>query len=255
VVYAYCLLLRKPFVIDAHSGAFRNPKWRTLRGMQYWLCRRACATIVTNEHLASLVTSRGGRALIVPDVPVKFSSVPAPPAHEGFTVACVTSFGHDEPIEAIFESARRLPGVTFYMTGNPTDSAHVVTRKPPNVILTGFLDVSRYGALLQSAGVVLTLTTHDHTMLRGAYEAIYQGTPVILSDFGVLRAAFDEGALHVDNTPEAIVAAVLQMRREREEYRRGSLRLRARKEQRWSESKAALLTVLQNARPRGKASV
>jgi glycosyltransferase involved in cell wall biosynthesis len=243
-VYAYCVVARTPFVIDAHSGAFRNPKWRMLRGLQYWLCRRACATIVTNEHLASLVTSRGGAAVIVPDVPVRFSLVSAPPPGDGFTVTCVTSFGHDEPLAAILEAARRLPGVTFYMTGNPEGARHLLTDKPPNVVLTGFVDVPRYAGLLQSVGAVMALTTEEHTMLRGAYEAIYQGTPIIVSDSAVLREAFNEGALHVDNSPEAIVAAVLQMRREREEYRRGSERLRARKEERWKTSKSALLAAL-----------
>jgi glycosyltransferase involved in cell wall biosynthesis len=243
-VYIYCLVARTPFVIDAHSGAFRNPKWRMLRGLQYWLCRRARATIVTNEHLASLVTHRGGAAVIVPDVPVRFSRVEPLPAENGFTVACVTSFGHDEPIAAIFESARRLPDVTFYMTGNPAGALQVLSDKPRNVILTGFLDVPRYGGLLQSAGVVMALTTEDHTMLRGAYEAIYQGTPIIISNSALLREAFDEGALHVDNTPDGIEEAVLQMRREREHYRRGSLRLRTRKEQKWGASRTALLAAI-----------
>ena len=248
VVYLYCLVARTPFVIDAHSGAFRNPKWRMLRGLQYWLCRRARATIVTNEHLASLVTNRGGAAVIVPDVPVRFSSVEPPPPGNGFTVACVTSFGHDEPIAAIFESARRLPDVTFYMTGNPKGASHALNEKPGNVILTGFLDVPRYAGLLQSAGVVMALTTEDHTMLRGAYEAIYQGTPIIISDSALLRTAFNEGALHVDNTPDGIVEAVLQMRRDREHYKHGSLRLRTLKEQQWAASKIALLAAIRNGR-------
>ena len=247
-VYAYCAAMRKPFVIDAHSGAFQNPMWRSLQGIQFWLCRRAAATIVTNEHLASLVRSRGGRAVIVPDVPVKFPGTPAHAQTDRFVVACVTSFGHDEPIESILQAAHRLPDVTFCMTGNPSRERARLADKPSNVTLTGFLSVADYGILLQSADVVLALTTLDHTMLRGAYEAIYQGTPVIVSDSDMLRAAFDEGALHVDNTPEAIVAAVSQIRADRETYREGALRLRARKEARWSESKGALLAAVTNTR-------
>ena len=40
----------------------------------------------------------------------------------------------------------------------------------------------------------MALTTEDHTMLRGAYEAIYQGTPIIVSNSALLRVAFNEGA-------------------------------------------------------------
>jgi glycosyltransferase involved in cell wall biosynthesis len=255
-VYAYCAVTRKPFVIDAHSGAFQNPMWRSLQRIQYWLCRRAAATIVTNEHLASLVRSRGGRAVIVPDVPVRFPSTPVHAQEDRFVVACVTSFGHDEPIESILKAASRLPDVRFYMTGNPSRAQARLKDTPPNVTLTGFLSVADYGILLQSAGVVLALTTVDHTMLRGAYEAIYQGTPVIVSDFSMLRAAFDEGALHVDNTPEAIAAAVSQVRAERKRFQEGALRLRRRKEVRWCESRDALVAaVIRASKQRSTLSV
>jgi glycosyltransferase involved in cell wall biosynthesis len=206
---------------------------------------------VTNEHLAALVNRHGGYTVIVPDVPVRFSDVAFAPGPDRFTVACVTSFGHDEPIEAVFEAARRLPDVTFRMTGNPAGTPVSLENKPANVVLTGFLDVPNYGGLLQSAGVVLALTTLDHTMLRGAYEAIYQGTPVIVSDSALLRAAFDEGAVHVANTPDAIAAAVVEVQRNREQFAAGALRLRTRKEQRWLQSKAALLAALRAARATG----
>ncbi len=243
-VYAYCALSDTPFVIDAHSGAFQNRRWRRLQGVQFWLCRRARATIVTNEHLAALVQARGGRALIVPDVPVRFPVVAErQPSKQGFVVVCVTSFGIDEPIHAIFEAARRLPDVIFYMTGDPRGQVDL-SEKPTNVLLTGFLDVDRYGTMLQTAGAVIALTTMDHTMLRGAYEAIYQGTPVIVSDFPILRGAFDEGAIHVDNTPHAIAAAVRRIREDHESYLAGANRLRVKKEHRWSANKEPLRLAL-----------
>jgi glycosyltransferase involved in cell wall biosynthesis len=248
-VYAFCAVARRPFVIDAHSGAFRNPLWKRLQPMQFWLCRQANATIVTNDHLADLVIRHGGHPVIVPDVPVRFAETPSGPRRAGYVVACVTSWGFDEPIEAILEAARRLPEVTFYMTGNPKSAPERLNGKPANVLPTGFLSVTDYGALLQSADVVLALTTLEHTMLRGAYEAIYQGTPVIVSDSELLREAFDEGALHVDNTSEAIVAAVTEMRRDPAAFRQGALRLKARKEGRWVANKAALREALAGPKP------
>jgi glycosyltransferase involved in cell wall biosynthesis len=239
-VYAFCAVTGKRFVIDAHSGAFRNPLWKRLQGMQFWLCRRASATIVTNDHLAELVRSHGGHTVVVPDVPVKFPTISTTPSRSGFVVACVTSFGFDEPIEAILEAARRLPDVTFYMTGDPADGRRRLVGKPDNLVLTGFLSVSDYGALLKTADVVLALTTLDHTMLRGAYEAIYQGTPVIVSNSPILRASFDDGSVHVDNTPDAITRAIVDVRQHRVEFRQGAVRLRERKQRRWQESMTAL---------------
>jgi glycosyltransferase involved in cell wall biosynthesis len=250
-VYLACLFSRTPFVIDAHSGAFQHPRWKIFQPVHFWLCRRARTTIVTNEHLASLVRGRGGHSTVVPDVPVRYAADPtAPPRDDEFTVVCVTSFDRDEPIAALFEAARRLPELRFLMTGNPAGPNGLHGLQPPaNVTLTGFLEESRYGALLQRASVVLALTTDDHTMQRGAWEAIYQGTPVIVSDFGILRQAFDEGAIHVNNSPEAIVEAVLHLKARVFDYRSAAQRLRARKQARWASSKRALMDALRTARP------
>jgi glycosyltransferase involved in cell wall biosynthesis len=245
-VYGYCALTRTPFVIDAHSGAFQNPRWRLLQSLQFWLCRQARATIVTNDHLAALVSAHRAQPIVVPDVPVKFAQSAQSGQHRPFAVVCVTSFDRDEPIDAMLQAARQLPDVQFYMTGDARRAAGLLETRPPNVTLTGFLSVSDYGDLIQNAGVVLALTTKNHTMQRGAYEAIYQGTPVIVSDFDILRTAFSDGALHVDNSPEAIVAAILDIRRDPATFRRGALQLKAVKEERWSESKAALLTAIRS---------
>jgi len=73
---------------------------------------------------------------------------------------------------------------------------------------------------------VLTLTTRDHTMLCGAYEAIYLGTPVILSNWPILQESFDKGAVHVDNRAADIVRAVREMQQHRERYRQAAQELR-----------------------------
>lgn len=250
-VYLYCLMLRRRFVIDAHTGAFLD-RWRRLQGLQFWFCRRAATTIVSNTHWAKLVEAHGGHATIVPDVPIQFDSNGKGPASmTEFTVVCVTSYDRDEPIEAIVEAARRLPGIPFVMTGDPSRAAKVLPRDlPPNLALTGFLSTAAYGDVLKNAGVVLALTTAEHTMQRGAYEAIYQGTPVIVSDNPLLRAAFDDGAVHVDNGPDAIVEAVQQVRGVREAFRDGANRLKRRKYERWIETKSALLNALTDSTSR-----
>lgn len=244
-VFIYCAVNRLPFVIDAHSGAFLE-RWRLFHRVQFWLCRRAATTIVSNDHLAELVRANGGHATVVPDVPIEFNpAIPSLEVNE-FTVVYVTSFDRDEPIEAMIEAAGRLPHVRFLMTGSPGNAVRSLPKTfPPNLTLTGFLETRTYGALLRQAGVVVALTTADHTMQRGAYEAIYQGTPVIVSDNQLLRRAFDEGALHVNNSPEAIVSAVRRIRENAGEYKQAASRLRARKTERWLRTKSELLKTLE----------
>ena len=114
-------------------------------------------------------------------------------------------------------------------------------RMPPNVRLTGFLSTAAYGGLLQGADVVMALTTRDHTMLRAAYEAIYHGTPVIISNWDLLRESFDEGALHVGPSSGEITDAVRRARAQYTQLKEGAVRLRHRKLDGWRATREAIL--------------
>jgi glycosyltransferase involved in cell wall biosynthesis len=228
-------------VLDAHTAAFLHPRWRRWQWLQRALCRRSATTLVHNEHQAAIVRAMGAHATLVPDVPIVYSTVepfvrPAAPV-----VAAVCSFNYDEPIAEILEAARLAPDVRFFMTGNPKHlAAELKANLPPNVTLTGFLSDEAYAGLVCGADAVMTLTTRDHTMLRAAYEAVYQGTPVIVSNWELLRRAFDEGAVHVDNTPGQIAAAVRRVAAEGASLRDGARRLRERKLQQWAQTRAEI---------------
>jgi glycosyltransferase involved in cell wall biosynthesis len=241
VVWLYCATHRCALVIDAHTAAFLQPRWRYFQRLQFWLCRRARTTIVHHEHFRTLIESRGGRATVVPDIPVRFQAMEAYPLPPGFNIAVVCSFNPDEPTANVLAAARRLPDVQFHVTGSPKAlRGDLKAQLPPNVRLTGFLSTGAYASLISHADAVMTLTTRDHTMLRGAWEAIYQETPVIISNWNVLREAFDAGAVHVDNTPEDIVRAVETLRRDYAVFREGARTLRQRKEQRWLRTRTEL---------------
>ncbi len=175
-VYLYCTALGARFVVDAHSGVFLTRRWRWFQRFQFWLCRRAVTTIVTNDHLAALVSAHGSRATVVADVPIEFEGGHGTIDDDDFTVVCVTSFDRDEPIAVMIEAARQPPDIRFLMTGTPPRDCAPLRELPRNLELTGFLPTETYGTLLRRAGVVVALTTEDHTMQRAAYEAIYQGT-------------------------------------------------------------------------------
>jgi glycosyltransferase involved in cell wall biosynthesis len=241
-VFPYCALRGIPFVVDAHTGAFLDRRWRHFQRLQRWLCRRAATTIITNTHLANMLSAEGADWTMLPDVPVKYPPAAAPLEKPGFLVAVICSFDTDEPVAVILETARALPDVTFRVTGDPRKVERMQLDLPPNLRLTGFLGNAAYGQLLRDADVVMALTTGKHKMLRAAYEAIYQGTPIIISESPMLREEFDTGAILVENTPESIGAAVRRMQGELETYRQQALSLRQRKEQRWEANKALLMT-------------
>ena len=240
--FMYAWRHRKSVVIDAHTAAFLLPRWRSMQWLQRLLCKWAATTLVSNDHLAGIVRAGGGHATVVPDVPVVFEKPESFPRPAAFTVAAICSFDYDEPVGAIFEAASQLPDVKFFMTGNPRKlTPEQRAQIPSNVALTGFLSTPLYGGLLAAADAALVLTTYDHTMLRGAYEAIYQGTPVIISDWPVLREAFPRGAAHVDNSPAAIVSAIRSVRDSSKAFREGAELLRQEKLDRWNRTRTAII--------------
>ena len=239
---------RARLVIDAHTCAFVLPRWKRLQTLQLAICRRACTTFVTNDHLAALLTSGGARATIVPDVPVVFTDVTPFHRSPALTIAVVCSFDSDEPTDAVIAAARRLPDVQFVMTGEHSGLPESIKNSlPANVRLTGFLSTSAYGGLLCSVDAVLDLTTLDHTMLRGAYEAVYQGQPVIVSDWPLLRQEFPIGALHVDNSAESIVGAVRTLQGRYSSLKSEAARLRDTKQSRWERLRSDIIGIVRRS--------
>ena len=241
-VYLYHFVTRRPYALDCHTAAFTHPRFRRLQWLQAWLERRAAVNIVHNDHLRCVVESRGGRAIVVSDVPVVYETDESYEMSQGFNVTVVCSFNPDEPIAAISKAASLVPDVQFYMTGNPKHLAEDLSSNlPPNVQLTGFVSEAAYGSLICNSDIVMSLTTRDHTMLRGAWEAIYQSTPVIVSDWPILKEAFSVGALHVDNSPQSIANAVQEAQNKHDELRSGAQQGREQRIASWQRTRRQLL--------------
>jgi glycosyltransferase involved in cell wall biosynthesis len=250
-VWLYALLTRSRYVIDAHSGAFVDSRWKPLLFLHRFFSRRALTTIVTGQHLAGIVQSWGAHATIVTDVPVKFPE-PLPFARDGrCSMTLVNTFTRDEPIDVFLQAAARLPDIQFFVTGRVTDADPSVLRaKSDNVTFTGFLPDRQYVGLLMASDAVICLTTADHTMQRGAYEAIYLGRPVITSDFAILRQAFDKGSVFVGNSPDEVASGITRMRSDLQRYQREAQALRLEKLAQWRRIEGNLRTLLWGATDR-----
>ena len=211
--WIYARLTGTMFVIDAHTGAFLDSRWKPLLFSHSGFSRAARTTLVTNEYMQRIVEGWNASATIVRDVPVCFAE-PALARLEGeCNMTLVSTFTRDEPIEMFFKAAAQLPEISFHVTGNyRRANARVLAGKPDNVRLTGFLADPDYVGLLLASDAVISLTTLDNTMQRGAYEAVYLGRPVITSNFDLLRRHFCKGTVHVDNTADDVVAGVQRMR-------------------------------------------
>lgn len=225
-VWIYCRLSGARYIIDAHTGVFDDSRWTWALPLSRFLSRGANTTIVTNRHLQRVVQGWGAHSIIIGDVPVHFARASQVNLGPGYHVAVINTFSQDEPLDEILSAAKALPTVKFHITGNLQHSRNVCLQSPPsNARFTGWISDDSYADLLRSANVVMCLTTHDHTMQRGAYEAMALEKPLITSDWGLLREIFHDGTIHVDNSADAIAQAVTRALTERETMEVGMRRL------------------------------
>ncbi len=243
------------FIMDSHSEPFFIRRWAWTLPLQRWLARRALATVVTNEHLAAIVRGWGAPALVAVDPPIVFPPLgPRRPAPE-FTVVVVSTFAADEPIEAVLAAAQAVPDVRFAITG---DLAYArpkwLATPPPNVEFTGFLQRAAYYPRIWHANALVVLTTYDHTVLRGAWEALDLGQPLVLSNWPILRQYFRRGTVFVDNTAASIAAAVREVRAREDALRAEMLALRDERRRAWETARAQLERLLDNTWARAAAA-
>ena len=246
VIWLYCRIAGARYVIDAHTAAFLLPIWKKTIFLHRFFSRAAATTIVTNTYLEEIVRSWGANVTLVPDVPILLEQYGTTDLGEGHHMVFVSTFTADEPLEIFMEAAARVPDVQFYVTGSIKDCPlKIHEARPDNVIFTDFLSKREYARYINSATAAICLTTLDHAMQRGAYEAVYAGTPVVTSNFEILRDEFPQGAVHVDSEVDSIVEGIEKMRNGAERYKLEVKELRDKKLERSSRIMSELATEFQ----------
>ena len=223
-------------IVDRHTTFLLNRRnrltpWLVVFRLMHWFTLRyANITIVTNEHLAQLVREQRGNPVVLPDrLPTLARSTAReyPIDRRKKNVLLISSFAEDEPIAAVV-SAMSLIGspkeVHLYVSGRVKSSfAGLVANAPSNITFTNYLTEDDYISLLLHVDVVMALSTSDHTMLCGCYEAVAAEKPLVTSDKAVLREYFT-AALFADSSSEGIAvaldAALAESERRREMMRK-----------------------------------
>ena len=178
--------------------------------------RRSDLTIVTNDPLADLVSTKGGRAFVLPD---RIPDIPPDrtfPLAGAQNVCFICSFANDEPYEEVVRIADALPrDLCLYITGNPakatwSDRTQETIRHCDNLKFTGFLSDRDYHGLLNEVDVIVDLTTFDHCLVCGAYEAAAVGKPLVLSEKRVNHDLFGDYPVYVRPDRDSILDGIKQ---------------------------------------------
>jgi glycosyltransferase involved in cell wall biosynthesis len=218
IACVYRIVARIPVVVDRHTTFLLTKKYRNtppiilFKLLHRFTIRFASLTIVTNQFLAQLVTKLNGKAFVLPDkIPEIRCSTPKSLKGK-INILLISSFGIDEPINECLEAMRMFDNnCVMYITGNykKLDDA-LIRSKPENVKFTGYVPVGEYEELLCSADIVMALTTADHCMLCGCYEAIAAEKPLITSNKKALKDYFSK-ATFTDNTSKGIVESIKEV--------------------------------------------
>ncbi|RJP72327.1 MAG: glycosyltransferase [Candidatus Abyssobacteria bacterium SURF_17] len=209
-------LLGYTLVVDRHSN-FRlerahlpSLKEKVFQLLSRYTIRRADLTIVTNEFLKNVLESWGGRGFVLQDKLPNLALAERIELAGRANVVFVCSYSGDEPVTEVIEAARLIsPSIVIYITGNSGKlPKQIRDAAPSNAIFTGFLDEKNYQSLLYSADVVMVLTSAEHFLLCGAYEAVALGRALIVSRTNDLMDYFHKGVTFTENNAPDIAKAI-----------------------------------------------
>jgi glycosyltransferase involved in cell wall biosynthesis len=246
-VYLFGLLFGTKYIIDAHTEALEDSRWQWSLSLHRFLSRCAVSTVITNRGLSRKLSSWQVEFLVLPDPPldllsVKPMSLLLSPKELEVVMVCIGDY--DEPVAEMTEAARKLPDINFYITGNCAGIyPEVVRQAPPNVHFTGYIRQEFY-PLLKAADLVVCLTKTNHTFLSGANEALWMGKPLITSNWPNLKDYFNQGTLHIDNSPSGLEQALNQMRQNLPYYQSGILELQKQRAPEWHQKVEALVDLI-----------
>ena len=208
------LITGKKVFIDAHNaGIFpQDGKSLILTRVANFIIRNADLTIVSNQYLASVVGEKGGNPYVMPDPIPSFSHKlkKTPPICKPY-VLFVCSWASDEPYWEVIRAAEKLSGIDIYITGEFKNkiSKHEISTLSPAINLLGFVSEEDYLMYFQNAQIAIDLTTRDHCLVCGAYEAAAIGIPAILSDTQINREVFNDGFLYTKNNAADIATTII----------------------------------------------
>jgi glycosyltransferase involved in cell wall biosynthesis len=259
-VLLYCSVTSTRFVLDTHSPTLFGRKWAWTLPLQRFTARRALVNVVDQERFRELFASWGARALVLenPPKPIPPGVRTGEPGDE-VALAYVGTFASDEPIDELLEAARAVPEAHLYVLGDVAlAERRWLDGAPANVTFTGYLLKEAYWQRLAGARGVVVLTSHAHSLLGGAQDALDAGTPLLLSDQPTLRAHFTRGTVFAPNTAAGLAEAMRRLLRDQERLRAEIVTLRKELAERWQRDFAQLTALVEHpapsdARPRSEA--
>jgi len=215
--WAVCLksIFRIKVIVDFHNSGLFPLEGRSsvLLAISCFICRKADLSIVTNKSLSEVVQQRGGVPIVITD-PLnndEFYGKVDPQESGRNYLLFVCSWAEDEPWDEVLKAVEVHENSTkILVTGNYRKclSEKDISKFTDSIQLLGFVDREEYVRVLQGARAMVDLTTRDHCLVCGAYEAVAAEVPLLLTDSEVNREVFHKGAVYTANDAASISEAI-----------------------------------------------
>ena len=198
-------------IVDCHNGMFWG-KWKKYLNKN--MLNKCDIVVVHNRIIRDIAISNGieeNKLIVLEDKPAqkKLNTVVCRKNTERPQVLMPCNFNVDEPLETVFDAAKQIPDINILISGPKERGASLFdySKKPENVIFTGYLSLKDYEAVFRQSDLVLGLTTESHIQLSVANEAAGFEIPMVISDTPLLRELFDKGAVYVETFSAASIAS------------------------------------------------
>lgn len=198
-------------ISDCHNGVFFG-KWEKYFNPN--LLNKSDINIVHNTVIRDIAIGMGldaEKTIILEDRPADKSVEINTVSHTKYLnqVLMPCGFSKDEPLEVVFEAAKKIPEVTILISGPKERGVSLFdySKKPENVKLVGYLSLRNYEILFAESDIILGLTTEDHIQISVANEAVGLEKPMVLSNTKLLAEMFDKGAVYVETLSADSIAS------------------------------------------------
>jgi glycosyltransferase involved in cell wall biosynthesis len=222
--------------------------WRAFIPLMKGIYKSCSLNIAHNDHDAERYRTWGARTEVLGTEVYPYEGFEKGHLESGKNVVVIGTFATDEPTAEIVLAARDISDVHFYFTG-PKERAEKkidIKNLPKNITLTDFLPREKFISLVKAADAALCLVTTDNTMQMGAWEAMSCDTPVILSDWQLLRSTFPKGAVFVRNTKQSIQEGVIRFFKNKYTLKNDIIQLKMEKKILWDKEIEAVEKILKS---------
>lgn len=239
-------------ISDCHNGVFFG-KWKKYFNPK--LINKSDIIIVHNTVIKDIAIGMGldlKKTIILEDRPAAKNVEVYIDSQSQYInqVLMPCGFSKDEPLEVVFDAAKKIPEVTILISGPKERGVALFdySKKPDNVHLVGYLSLKDYEILFMQSDVILGLTTEDHIQISVASEAVGMEKPMILSNTKLLSEMFNKGAVYVETlNADSIANGIKEALQNINILKQEVKILKQERNSKWDNMALALKNIIENA--------